>query len=314
MYTTTCPIISFDARIFFPTLHLLPWTVTCNQTIIVVKLSPASAIWLQTNSEKVVFTLREFGNVQSNDQGNFFNFKFRKVFIVLNDFEFYLRKKRIHQNEKRGENHKKLYRWWPSQNWKIYLFKKRKTQFHRRRRVLYKSWSTITNASISCRKQRGRISKGSQFYIWLSVLSLEIIVQINETLMKRGMFLTFWLRTKNDYFNVKSELTEKSVFKREIKTEFIQGKDGLISGRFFKLPFMLTIYWLLTWFVTPFIAEMAIRKAIRKSFLANQFGWFKAENYQVHGVVCETSIIAQPSVQTCEIQRKFWNWFHFKNF
>ena len=45
------------------------------------------------------------------------------------------------------------------------------------------------------------------------------------------MFLSFWLRTKNDYFNVKSELTEKSVFKRQIKTEFIQGQDELISGR-----------------------------------------------------------------------------------
>ena len=50
--------------------------------------------------------------------------------------------------------------------------------------------------------------------------------------MKRGMFLTFWLRTKNDYFNVKSELTEKFVFKRQIKTEFVQGQDELISGGF----------------------------------------------------------------------------------
>ena len=33
---------------------------------------------------------------------------------------------------------------------------------------------------------------------------------------------------------MKSELTEKSVFKREIKTEFVQGKDGLISGMFSK--------------------------------------------------------------------------------
>ena len=55
--------------------------------------------------------------------------------------------------------------------------------------------------------------------------------KINEILMQKGMFLSFWLRTKNDYFNVKSELTEKSVFKRQIKTEFIQGQDELISGR-----------------------------------------------------------------------------------
>ena len=50
--------------------------------------------------------------------------------------------------------------------------------------------------------------------------------------MKKGMFLTFWLRTKYTYFNVQSELTENPVFKREIKTEFVQDKDGLISGRF----------------------------------------------------------------------------------
>ena len=49
--------------------------------------------------------------------------------------------------------------------------------------------------------------------------------------MKKGMFLTFWLRTKNDYYNVRSEITETSVFKREIKTEFIQRQDDLISGR-----------------------------------------------------------------------------------
>ena len=49
--------------------------------------------------------------------------------------------------------------------------------------------------------------------------------------MQKGMFLSFWIRTKNDYFNVKSELTEKSVFTRQIKTEFIQGQDELISGR-----------------------------------------------------------------------------------
>ena len=53
--------------------------------------------------------------------------------------------------------------------------------------------------------------------------------------MKKGMFLTFWLRTKNDYFNVQSELTEKSVYKREIKTDFVQDQDELISGGFFKL-------------------------------------------------------------------------------
>ena len=50
--------------------------------------------------------------------------------------------------------------------------------------------------------------------------------------MKKGMFLTFWLRTKNDYFNVQSELTEKSVYKGQIKTEFVQGQDELISGGF----------------------------------------------------------------------------------
>ena len=53
--------------------------------------------------------------------------------------------------------------------------------------------------------------------------------------MKKGMFLTFWLRTKNDYFNVQSELTEKSVYKRQIKTDFVQGQDELISGGVFKL-------------------------------------------------------------------------------
>ena len=50
--------------------------------------------------------------------------------------------------------------------------------------------------------------------------------------MKKGMYLTFWLRTQNEYFNVKSDITKKSVFKNEIKTKFIQGQDGLISGRF----------------------------------------------------------------------------------
>ena len=53
--------------------------------------------------------------------------------------------------------------------------------------------------------------------------------------MKKGMFLTFWLRTKNDYFNVQSELAEKSVYKGQIKTDFVQGQDELISGGFFKL-------------------------------------------------------------------------------
>ena len=60
----------------------------------------------------------------------------------------------------------------------------------------------------------------------------EIFLKMNEKLMQRGMFLTFWLRTKNDYFNVKSELTKTSVFQNEIKTEFIQDRDGLISGGF----------------------------------------------------------------------------------
>ena len=49
------------------------------------------------------------------------------------------------------------------------------------------------------------------------------------------MFLTFWLRTENTYYNVKSNLTETAVFKREIKTDFIQGKDELISGKFSKI-------------------------------------------------------------------------------
>ena len=57
-------------------------------------------------------------------------------------------------------------------------------------------------------------------------------MEINEVLMKRGMFLTFWLRTKNDYFNVKSELTETAVFKKEIKTEFVPNQNDLISGGF----------------------------------------------------------------------------------
>ena len=57
-------------------------------------------------------------------------------------------------------------------------------------------------------------------------------MEINEVLMKRGMFLTFWLRTKNDYFNVKSKLTETAVFKKEIKTEFVRNQDEVISGGF----------------------------------------------------------------------------------
>ena len=72
----------------------------------------------------------------------------------------------------------------------------------------------------------------NQFYDWLSISRYEILVKINEILMNKGMFLTFWLRTKNTYFNVESELTENPVFKREIKTEFVKDKDGLISGRF----------------------------------------------------------------------------------
>ena len=45
----------------------------------------------------------------------------------------------------------------------------------------------------------------------------------------------------------------------------------------------------------------------KKPCKANQFGWFKANSYQKHGVVCETSIIAQPAAQGCEINRKNWN-------
>ena len=68
----------------------------------------------------------------------------------------------------------------------------------------------------------------------LSVLNdhFEMFEKMNEKLMQRGMFLTFWLRTKNDYFNVKSELTKTLVFQSEIKTEFIQYQDELISGGF----------------------------------------------------------------------------------
>ena len=73
-----------------------------------------------------------------------------------------------------AENYYQVYWWRPSKNRKIHLFKKTKTQFYRRRRVLYKSGSTVTNASISCRKQRGEISKWSQLYIWPPISRLEI--------------------------------------------------------------------------------------------------------------------------------------------
>ena len=59
--------------------------------------------------------------------------------------------------------------------------------------------------------------------------------------MKKGMYLTFWLRTKNDFFNVQTDITQKSVFKNEIKTAFIQGQDGLISG-LFSYYYILEIY------------------------------------------------------------------------
>ena len=133
----------------------------------------------------------------------------------------------------------------------------------------------------------------NQFYDWLSSSRYEILIKINEILMKKGMFLTFWLRTKNTYFNVKSKFTENPVFKREIKTEFVQDKDELISGRFSHQHILCSK------------CTAYIDMAIGKLYLANQFGWFKAQNYQVHGVVCETSIIAQPSFEACEIQRKF---------
>ena len=82
-------------KIFFQD-HDAP--ATCNQSIVFVKLSPASAIWLQTNSEKVLFTLKEFSNKQSSDMGNYFNFNFRQVFIALIDNTGSIR-----QNEKRHE-------------------------------------------------------------------------------------------------------------------------------------------------------------------------------------------------------------------
>ena len=77
-------MLSFHSILnFFFQDHDAP--ATCNQSIIFVKLSPASAIWLQTNSEKVLFTLKEFANKQSSDMGNYFNFNFREVFITLID-------------------------------------------------------------------------------------------------------------------------------------------------------------------------------------------------------------------------------------
>ena len=80
---------------------------------------------------------------------------------------------------------------------------------------------------------------------WLAVKRghFKIHLQINEILMQKGMFLTFWLRTKNDYFNVKSEMTENPVFKQQIKTEFVQGQDELISGGFPKLSIFRTHVW-----------------------------------------------------------------------
>ena len=46
------------------------------------------------------------------------------------------------------------------------------------------------------------------------------------------MFLTFWLRTENKYFNVDTDVAELEVFKKELKTKFVPNKDQLISGRF----------------------------------------------------------------------------------
>ena len=90
-------MLSFHSmlKIFFQD-HDAP--ATCNQSIVFVKLSPASAIWLQTNSEKVLFTLKEFSNKQSSDMGNYFNFNFREVFITLIDNTGSIRR-----NEKRHE-------------------------------------------------------------------------------------------------------------------------------------------------------------------------------------------------------------------
>ena len=115
--------------------------------------------------------------------------------------------------------------------------------------------------------------------------------------MKRRMFLTFWLRTENTYYNVKSNLTETAVFKREIKTDFIQGKDELISGKFSKIS--RSIYKRLFFKVLQVFYWI-----IRKLHRANRYGWFKAQNYQRHGVICETSITQQPSAQSCKIDRK----------
>ena len=46
-----------------------------------------------------------------------------------------------------------------------------------------------------------------------------------------------------------------------------------------------------------------------KQFLANLYGWFKADTYQEHGVVCETSIVAQPPLKQCKKQRTVWKLF-----
>ena len=80
------------------------------------------------------------------------------------------------------------------------------------------------------------------------------------------MFVTFWLRSKNRYYNVDTVLLDSDVFKKEIKTNFILNRDELIS--------------------------------------ANQFGWFKAERNQRHGVVCESSILAQQLTKSCKSERK----------
>ena len=56
--------------------------------------------------------------------------------------------------------------------------------------------------------------------------------EINELLIQNEMFLTFWLRTENKYFNVDTDVAELEVFKKELKTKFVPNKDQLISGRF----------------------------------------------------------------------------------
>ena len=78
------------------------------------------------------------------------------------------------------------------------------------------------------------------------------------------MFLSFWLRTKNDYFNVKSELTEKSVFKRQIKTDFIQGQDELISG---KVSYTFNIYLTSIHPITTELCEVQVHLTIESMFL-----------------------------------------------